>query len=132
MAGILKRLLIVDDQPDFARRIVAIAERLGFTTRLLQHTLDFEYVMGNWHPHVVAIQMDISDQQEIGVLEYLERTKFQGRLLMTGDVKREDLEQAARVARQSGFKVAMTLAKTASDNEVEAALKLLVERERAA
>ena len=120
MAGILKRLLIVDDQPDFLRRVVAIAERLGFTTRLLQHALDFEYVM------------DMPDQQEIGVLEYLERTKFQGRLLMTGDVKREDLEQAARVARQSGFKVAMTLAKTASDNEVEAALKLLVERERAA
>ena len=54
--GILRRLLIIDDQRDFARLVGAVAERLGFTTRILQHTLDFEYVMQNWDPDVVAIQ----------------------------------------------------------------------------
>jgi hypothetical protein len=45
MAGILGRLLIIDDQRDFARLLGAIAERLGYTTRILQHMLDLKYVM---------------------------------------------------------------------------------------
>src|SRR5882724_9164758 len=76
MAGMVGRLLIIDDQRDFARLVGAIAERLGFATRILQHTLDFEYVMQHWHPDVVAIQMAMPDQQDIEVLEYLEKARF--------------------------------------------------------
>jgi CheY-like chemotaxis protein len=68
MAGILGRLLIIDDQRDFACLVGAIAERLGFTTRILSHTLDLEYVMQHWHPDVIAVHMTMPDQQEIEAL----------------------------------------------------------------
>ena len=71
MAGILGRLLILDDQRDFACLVGAIAERLGFTTRILPHTLDLEYVMRHWHPDVIAVHMAMPDQQEIVALDYL-------------------------------------------------------------
>jgi hypothetical protein len=77
---------------------VPVAERIGFTTRILHHTLDFEYVMPNWDPDVVAIQMERPDQQEIEILQYLEKIKYPGRLLMTGDVKLNALGGAARTA----------------------------------
>ncbi|HZI50256.1 MAG TPA: hypothetical protein VFE29_00410, partial [Terriglobia bacterium] len=74
MAGILGRLLILDDQRDFACLVGAIAERLGFTTRILPHTLDLEYVMQHWHPDVIAVHMAMADHQEIAALDYLETT----------------------------------------------------------
>ena len=130
--GILRRLLIIDDQRDFARLVGAVAERLGFTTRILQHTLDFEYVMQNWDPDVVAIQMEMPDQQEIEILQYLEKIKYPGRLLMTGDVKLNTSEDAARIAGENRPNVASVLTKSSSNNEIEAALKQLFDLESAA
>jgi CheY-like chemotaxis protein len=132
MAGMLGRLLIIDDQRDFACLLGAIAERLGFATRILQHTLDFEYVMQHWHPDVVAIQMAMPDQQETEVLEYLEKARFPGRLLMTGDVEVNALEGAAKVARENGLTVASVLTKSSPNDQIEGALKLLLDLERAA
>jgi CheY-like chemotaxis protein len=132
MAGILGRLLIIDDQRDFARLLGAIAERLGFTTRILQHTLDLKYVMQHWHPDVIAIHMAMPDQQEIEVLNYLEKIRFPGRLLMTGNVSLKALEDAAKIGRQNGLAVASVMTKSSSSDEIEAALKLVLGLERAA
>ena len=132
MAGILRRLLIIDDQLDFARLVGAIAERLDFATRILQHMLDFEYVIQHWHPDVVVIQIAMPDQQEIEVLEYLETAKFPGRLLLTGDVATSALEDAAKVARENGLTVAFVLTVSSSNNQIEDALKLLLDLEHAA
>jgi hypothetical protein len=99
---------------------------------ILQHTLDFEYVMQHWHPDVVAVQMAMPDQQETEVLEYLEKARFPGRLLMTGDVKVNALEGAAKVARENGLTVASVLTKSSPNDQIEGALKLLLDLERAA
>ena len=132
MARILGRLLIIDDQRDFACLVGAIAERLGFATRILQHTLDFEYVMQHWHPDIVALQMAMPDQQDLEVLEYLEKSSFPGRLLMTGDIKANALEDAAKVAQENGLTVASVLTKSSPNDQIEGALKLLRDLERAA
>ena len=132
MAGILGRLLIIDDQPDFVRLLGAIAERLGFTTRILQHTLDSKYVMQHWPPDLIAVHMTMPDQQGIEVLNYLEKIRFPGRLLMTGNVSLKALEDAAKTGRQNGLAVASVPTKSSSSDEIEAALKLVLELERAA
>src|SRR6201989_31024 len=124
MARILGRLLIIDDQRDFACLLGAIAERLGFATRILQHTLDFEYVMQHWHPDIVALQMAMPDQQDLEVLEYLEKSSFPGGLLMTGDIKANALEDAAKVAQENGLPVASVLTKSSPNDQIEGALKL--------
>lgn len=132
MAGALGRVLIIDDQQISARRVGAIAERLGFTTRFLRHTLDFEYVMQRWHPDIVAVQMAMPDQQEIEVLEYLQQTGFPGRVLLTGNVNANALEDAARVARENGLIIASVLPMPLSDGQIEGTLKLILSLERAA
>lgn len=131
MAGTLGRVLIIDDQQVSARRVGAIAERLGFTTRILRHTLDFEYVMHHWHPDIVAVQMAMPDQQEIEVLEYLQQTGFPGRLLLTGNVNANALVDAAKVARDGAI-IASVLTMPSSDGQIEGALKLILGLERAA
>jgi CheY-like chemotaxis protein len=132
MAGLLGRLLIVDAQRDFARLVGAIAERLGFAVRILPHTLDFQYVMQHWHPDVVAVQMAMPDQQELEVLEYLEKARYPGNLLLTGDVKEKVLEDAATVARQHGLAVVSILTKPSPNDQIERAVRQLRDLARAA
>ena len=132
MAGLLGRLLIVDAQRDFARLVGAIAERLGFATRILPHTLDFQYVMQHWHPDVVAVQMAMPDQQELEVLEYLEKARYPGNLLLTGDIEEKALEDAATVARQHGLAVVSILTKSSPSDQIERAVRQLRDLERAA
>lgn len=132
MARRLGRLLIVDDQRDFARLIAAIAERLSFATRILPHTLDFQYVMQHWHPDVVAVQMAMPDQQELHVLEYLEQVRYPGNLLLTGDVEEKALKAAATVARQHGLAVVSILTKSSPSDQIERAMRQLRDLARAA
>ena len=80
MARMLGRLLIVDGQRDFACLVGAIAERLGFATRILPHTLDFDYVMQHWHPDVVALQVAMADQQDLEVLKTWSSPAFEAAL----------------------------------------------------
>ena len=132
MARLLGRLLIVDDQRDFTRLVAAIAERLDFATRILPHTLDFPYVMQHWQPDVVAVQMAMPDQQELDVLEYLEKTRYPGNLLLTGDVEEKALKTAATVARQHGLAVVSILTKSSPSDQIERAMRQLRDLARAA
>ena len=132
MARILGRLLIVDGQRDFARLVSAIAERLGFATRILLHTLDFDYVMQHWHPDVVAFQVAMPDQQAVSVLKYLGQSDFQGRLVLIAEVNQGDLEWAVNEARKNGLTVASTLMQSCPSDQIEAALKPLLDLQHAA
>jgi hypothetical protein len=71
--------------------------------------------------------MAMPDQQELEVLEYLEKARFPGRLLMTGDVKVNALEDAAKVARENGLAVASVLTKSSPNDQIEGALKRLLD-----
>jgi hypothetical protein len=76
--------------------------------------------------------MAMPDQQEIEVLEYLQQTGFPGRVLLTGNVNANALEDAARVARENGLIIASVLPMPLSDGQIEGALKLILGLERAA
>jgi len=132
MAKRLGRLLIVDGQRDFACLVGAIAEQLGFATRILLHTLDFDYVMQHWHPDVVALQVAMPDQQDVDVLKHLGQSGFQGRLVLTAEVNKGDLEWAVNEARKNGLTVASTLMRSSPSDQIEAALKPLLDLQHAA
>ena len=132
MQSSLKRLLIVNDQYEFVRKLACISERLGFATRILRHSLDLSHVMQFWRPDFAAIQMEMPDLQEVEVLNYLEEIGFLGSILLTGNVLPRKLEDAADVARLHGLTVTSTLVTNSSDGEVEAALRALSSLERAA
>jgi ActR/RegA family two-component response regulator len=128
----LQRLLIINDEPDFARLFSRTAERLGFATRTLRHTLDLEYVVQHWRPDFVAVQMEMPDRQDIEVLEFLEQGKFSGSVLLTGHFPTKALSKAAEVARLHGLNVVSIVATPAGMAEIEVALKQLVNLGRAA
>lgn len=132
MAGALRRLLILNDQRNFALMLGSVAERLRFATRIVPHVLDLEYIVQHWRPDIIAIQMAMPDNQDVEALEYLERNRFSSPLLLTGDVSQNALEKAATVARGHGLAVASVLTCHSPIEEIESALKRLLDLERAA
>jgi CheY-like chemotaxis protein len=132
MEQTLQRILIISDETDFIRLAASGAERLGLATRILRHTLDFEYVMQHWAPGCIAVQMAMAGHQDIYVLGFLERMGFPGSILLTGGVPEKALQDAAGVARVHGLNVTSVLSTPCSRADVESALKLLAHMERAA
>lgn len=132
MLGILGRLLIISHQRDFACLIGAIAERQKFSARILPHALDLEYVVNHWRPDVLVVQMAMPDDQDVAVLEFLERSRYKGRLLLTGDISKNALEEAAEVARRNGLEVLSVVTKRMPADRIESTLKALLRLERAA
>jgi CheY-like chemotaxis protein len=128
----LTRVLIINDELVCARLFCRTAERLGFATRTLRHTLDLEYVVQHWRPDCVAVQMEMPDHQDLEVLEYLERSKFSGSVLLTGHVPEKALHKAADVARLHGLNVTSVVSTPTSRAELEASLRLLMNMVRAA
>ena len=128
----LRRILIISDETNFVHLTASVAERIGLATRILRHTLDFEYVMQHWSPDCIAVQMDMPDHQDIHVLDFLERAGFSGSILLTGGVPEKALHEAAEVARFHGLKITSVLPTPTGSDEVESALKLLAHLERAA
>ena len=88
--------------------------------------------MQHWHPDVVAVQMAMPDQQELDVLEYLEKTRYPGNLLLTGDVEEKALKTAATVARRNGLAVVSILTKSSPSDQIERAMSKLRDLARAA
>ena len=130
--GTQGRVLIFNDQREFARLIGMVAERIGLAARILPHALDFKYVLAHWRPDFIAVHMGMPDQQDVEVLEYLEEIRFSGSLLLTGDVKRTALSEAADVARARGLTVVSVLTTRAVKTEIETILKRLMAIEDAA
>ena len=128
----MQRVLIISDETDFIRLAASAAERLSLATRVLRHTLDFEYVMQHWAPGCIAVQMALPDHQDIRILEFLERLSFPGSILLTGNVSEKALREAAEVARAHGLNVTGVLSTPSSSADVESTLKLLAHVERAA
>jgi hypothetical protein len=128
----MDRLLIINDQQDFARRIAATAERYSLATRILPHTLDFNFMMRHWRPNIVAVQMAMAGQEDVEVLLSLERVGFPGHLVLTGDVSERSLNEAAKVASDHGLRIASVLARSASQDKLESVIRFLKQLEQAA
>ena len=132
MVGILGRLLIISDQRDFACLIGSIGERQRFSARILPHALDLQYMLDHWRPDAMVVQMPMQDDQDVEVLEHLERSRYKGPLLLIGDVSKSALEQAAEVARRHGLEVLSVVTKRTPVDRIERTLEALLRLERAA
>lgn len=129
MSEAVGRILIISDFRDQPRQWEAVAERLGFWTRILHHTLDLEFVLRHWRPDIVVLQLPMPDRQDTLVLQRL-RAIAPVRLVLVTDIE-EQREAAARDV--GGTAVAVTsIAATASSAEIEQTLRELCNLERAA
>ena len=68
MSTELGRLLIVDDEQDFANFISLVAREVGYTVRTVDRSLDFEFQLAEWHPTVVFLDIFMPERDGLELL----------------------------------------------------------------
>jgi CheY-like chemotaxis protein len=125
MPADLVRLLIVDDQRESGRFFAAVAEQVGFATRILLHSLDFDFVMQHWHPNIVALDVMLPERDGAEILESLSHHNFLGPLILMSAENRPLLKIAAADASARGLRVAAVLSKPYGKQQILTVLEPL-------
>lgn len=125
MSAELGRLLIVEDEQDFARFLTHVATEVGYAARAVLHSPDFEFELSAWNPTVVFLDIFMPDRDGLELLVALQRRAYEGHLVMMSGADPLYLNMAAASAKVRGLRLAGVLAKPCRKQAVQDLLKKL-------
>ena len=77
-----KRIMIVDDEPDFLVVVRRVAERLGFEVECMTHGRDFKQAYARFDPTVVILDMIMPEVDGIELVEWLGGVRCKARIII--------------------------------------------------
>jgi len=77
-----KRLLIVDDEPDFLVVVRRVAERLGYEVETMTHGRDFKEAYARFDPTVIILDMIMPEVDGIELVEWLAGVRCKARIII--------------------------------------------------
>ncbi|HET6157108.1 MAG TPA: response regulator [Dongiaceae bacterium] len=125
MPAELGRLLVVDDEPDFARFVTTVASEVGFAVRAVELSSDFEFQLADWHPTVVFLDVFMPERDGLELLGTLERRGYDGHIVMMSGVESLYLNMAAASAKMRGLRLSAVLSKPCRKQELQELLQKL-------
>ena len=121
------RLLIVDDEKDFAAFIAIVAREIGYTVRLVDRSPDFEFQLSEWNPTVVFLDVFMPERDGLELLGILEQHAFGGHVVMMSGADSLYLNMAAASAKMRGLRLSAVLPKPCRKHQLEELLKKLAD-----
>lgn len=122
MTAKIKRILIVDDEPE----AVAAIERAGIDllceVTTLEHTSAFERVVTEWEPDIVVLDVGIPDRDGYELQSVLASLKYPGAVVMISGMPQQDLDAAARMGKLRGINVIGAVRKPIAHEDIHAML----------
>ncbi|MDA1099672.1 MAG: response regulator [Proteobacteria bacterium] len=82
MAEVGKRLLVVDDEPDFADFVKRTAEGIGYDVSALSDPNMFKDVYTSFKPDVIVLDMVMPDLEGIELVQWLAGQGCEARILV--------------------------------------------------
>jgi len=125
MSTELGRLLIVDDEKEFAAFITAVARAIGYTVRSVERSPDFEFQLVEWNPTVVFLDVFMPERDGLELLGTLERHAYGGHVVMMSGADPLFLNMAAASAKVRGLRLSAVLNKPCRKHQVEELLRTL-------
>lgn len=113
-----RRLLIVDDEQDFAETVSLIAARLGYAVRTVDSRRTFEAAAVELQPTVVVVDMVMPDFDGNEALAWLADRAFAGRIVIITGFDQAQAEIAARLARVRGLEDISCLSKPVRPDQI--------------
>jgi EAL domain-containing protein (putative c-di-GMP-specific phosphodiesterase class I) len=105
------RLLILDDDPDVAKTISAVAQKIGFSVKACSEPLLFFETLDTWQPTHIALDLVMPTMDGIEVLERLALLNNTTQIILTSGVGSKVLESARNSALNHGLPLAGILPK---------------------
>ena len=113
------RLLIVEDEEDFARFLSRVATDLGYAVHLVLRSPDFEIQLSSWKPSVVFLDVFMPDRDGLELLGTLQQHAYDGQLVMMSGADPLYLNMAAASAKMRGLRLAGVLPKPCRKQDVQ-------------
>lgn len=122
-----ERLLIIDDDPQFGRLLVRVAESAGLEARHATDPETFRQLLREWHPAIVAVDLIMPGKDGIELLREIKSDHFDGIILLISGVDQRTLNSARLLADSLGLAVAETITKPIRAPELRQLLETLRE-----
>lgn len=116
-----RKLLVVDDEPDFAELVRDVGQEVGLQTIVAYDLAQFEE---RYSPDLNIIVMDLSmpDADGIELTRWLSEQEYSAHLILMSGVDRQILESTKELATARGLNVIGVLQKPVCIDELEALL----------
>jgi CheY-like chemotaxis protein len=125
MSTELGRLLIVDDEREFAKFVSIVAREVGYSVRTVDRSPDFDFQLTDWNPTVVFLDIFMPERDGLELLGMLERHAYGGHIVLMSGADPLYLNMAAASAKMRGLRLAGVLSKPCRKQQVTDLLKTL-------
>ncbi len=98
-----KRLLVVDDEPDIAELVCAMAEQAGYECRATTLVADFLHALDDFMPTVVVIDIVMYSVDGIELTRYLADMKYKVHVVLISGYNPKFMEEAETLGKARGL-----------------------------
>ena len=119
---ISKRLLVVDDEPDFAASVRIVAERSGFEVEVTTHGREFKQIYERFDPTVIILDMIMPEIDGIELIQWLASVQCAARIIIISGFTPTYARLAVTIGEAKGLLSISRLAKPVSLAVLTAAL----------
>lgn len=106
-----KRLLIIDDEPDFGQYVQKVAEGMGFDVRATTLAPQFKEAYRDFDPTVIVLDVVMPETDGIELVNWLSDRHFQGALVVVTGFTPHYAEMTSTLSVAKGLVSAATLFK---------------------
>ncbi len=117
-----KRLLIVDDEPDFGQFVCKVAEEMDFEVRVTTQARHFKEVHEAFDPTTIVLDVVMPETDGIELVKWLADQQFQGKLVIVTGFTPRYAEMATTLSLVKGMTSVTTLYKPVDLEKLRAAL----------
>ncbi len=117
-----RRLLIVDDEPDFSQFVRRVAEEMDFEVAVTTHPTQFKEAFGAFEPTVIVLDVVMPGTDGIELVNWLAEQQYQGRLVIVTGFMPRYAEMAGELSAVKAMTSVTTLFKPIALDKLRAAL----------
>jgi CheY-like chemotaxis protein len=105
------RLLVVDDNPDFATLVATVAKTTGYTVLEVTDSTMLEGALGSWSPTHVLIDLNMPTIDGIAALQILARHHSPAKVVICSGAAGDFLDAAKRLGGRLGLEMSGVIQK---------------------
>lgn len=117
-----RRLLVVDDEPDFAEYVRKAATDLGYEARVCTRSVDFRRVYAEFAPTHVVLDVVMPEVDGIEIMQWLAAQGATARVIVTTGYNPQYAKMTGLVGADRGVQLIDTLTKPVRLADLRAAL----------
>jgi DNA-binding response OmpR family regulator len=126
------RLLVFDDEPEFARLVRRVAEEVGYTVEVALRSAEFRRLYATFDPTVLVLDIVMPEADGIDTIRWLaDRSPRAGLVIVSGFEPRY-LTAAEHLARLKGIDVVAALTKPVEIARLRAVLRARIAAQKRA